>query len=209
MRNLLTLLIFGLLFTVVACGPSQSTDTGNQENQEAPSGETAPKEESTSSVSLSGENYEITVLEDGILSPRKEMKGNVDGVDVVINYGSPSVKGRTIGQGLAPFGEIWRTGANKATTFEVKQDVSIEGQSLPAGKYSVFTIPGQDNWVIIFNKVNDQWGTVYDQAEDALRITVPASKDAGFQETMDFVVDGNKVVFRWGSWAVPFSVAAG
>src|SRR5712672_1541733 len=91
--------------------------------------------------------------------------------DVAITYSRPGVKGRVIWGGLVPYDKVWRTGANEATSFTVSQDVTINGKPLPAGTYSLHTIPGKTSWTVIFNKKADQWGSYnYDAAEDALRV---------------------------------------
>lgn len=129
-----------------------------------------------------------------------------NGVNITIDYSQPSVKGRTIGKDIAPYGQVWRTGANEATTFEVNKDVTIEGQPLPAGKYGLYTIPGADEWTIIFNKTWKQWGTVYKQEEDALRVKVKPTKAEAFAEKMTFNAQGDKVVLVWGDTQVAFTV---
>jgi hypothetical protein len=91
--------------------------------------------------------------------------------DVTITCSRPGVKGRVIWGDLVPYDKVWRTGANEATTFAVSKDVTIDGKPLPAGTYSLHTIPGKTSWTIIFNKKADQWGSYsYDAAQDALRI---------------------------------------
>jgi len=132
-----------------------------------------------------------------------------DGATIKINYSAPSVKGRTIGKDLEPMeGKVWRTGANEATTFEVSKDVKVEGQALPAGKYSLFTIINGDEWTIIFNKTASQWGAFkYTMADDALRVKVKSSKAAAFTEQfkIDADKDGN-VTLLWGDVKVVFTV---
>jgi len=92
--------------------------------------------------------------------------------DVTITYSRPGVKGRKIWGGLVPYGQVWRTGANEATTISFSDDVTINGKDLPKGSYSLHTIPGADEWTLIFNKVADQWGSYsYDEKQDALRVT--------------------------------------
>src|SRR5436190_18953559 len=110
------------------------------------------------------------------------------GVTISIDYSQPSVKGRTIGTDLEPMADkVWRTGANEATVFEVDKDVKIEGQSLPAGKYGLFTIMNGDEWTIIFNKTWDQWGAfTYNEGDDALRIKVKSGKAPQFSERMTY-----------------------
>ncbi|MEL6654610.1 MAG: DUF2911 domain-containing protein, partial [Bacteroidota bacterium] len=120
-----------------------------------------------------GVAYEVNVLNDTIPSPRKEMITTIDGVSVTVNYGSPSVKGRTIYGDLVPYDQVWRSGANEATIITVSKDASISGQSLPAGTYGFFTIPGESDWTLIFNKVSEQWGAYqYDEGQDQMRVKV-------------------------------------
>ena len=129
------------------------------------------------------------------------------GAVVTIDYSQPSVKGRTIGTELATYGKVWRTGANEATVFEVSKDIKVEGKTLPAGKYGLYSIPGEGEWVIIFNKTWKQWGTQYKEADDALRVNVKPGKSAAFTEKMTFAVNkGGKVSLMWGDVQVDFNV---
>lgn len=131
------------------------------------------------------------------------------GAVITINYSQPSVKGRTIGKDLEPMeGKVWRTGANKATVFEVSKDVKVEDKALAAGKYALFTIVNGDEWTIIFNKTADQWGAFnYKEADDALRVKVKGDKAKAFSEKMTFVVDKKgKVSLMWGDKQVDFKV---
>jgi hypothetical protein len=140
-------------------------------------------------------------------SPPAELATTVDGLSILINYSQPSVKGRTIGKEIAPYGEVWRTGANEATTFEVNRDVKIEGKELKAGKYSLFTIPGEKEWVVIFNSQPNQWGAYkYDQTKDVLRVTVPSVKSKSFHERMTFGYNSGDVVLMWGDTQIGFTV---
>lgn len=128
------------------------------------------------------------------------------GAVVTIDYSRPSVKGRSMSE-LAPAGKVWRTGANEATTFETSKDVKVEGKVLPAGKYSVYTIPGENEWTVIFNKTWKQWGTVYKEAEDALRVKVKPSKAAKFTEMMTFDVSkSGNVSLTWADTQVDVKV---
>ncbi|WP_207493741.1 DUF2911 domain-containing protein [Aridibaculum aurantiacum] len=128
------------------------------------------------------------------------------GAVVTINYSQPSVKGRTIGKDIAAYGKVWRTGANEATTFETTKDLKVSGQTLPAGKYSIYTIPGEDEWTVIFNKIWNQWGTRYNEQEDALRLKVkPASADHVEQLTFDVDKEG-VVKLRWANTLVNFNL---
>jgi len=139
--------------------------------------------------------------------PAKVSETTNKGVTITIDYSQPAVKGREIGKEIAPYGQVWRTGANEATVFEVNKDVKVEGKALPAGKYGLYSIPGKDEWVIIFNKTWNQWGTNYAEKDDALRVKVKPGKAPSFTERMTFAVakDG-KVSLMWGNDEVDFSV---
>lgn len=133
--------------------------------------------------------------------------------DVTITYSRPGVKGRVIFGGLVPYGQVWRTGANEATTISFSDDVTIDGKPLPKGTYSLHTIPGADEWTLIFNTVANQWGSFsYDQKKDALRVNVKPQKTA-FTEWMTFDVpsvstDAGTIELRWADVAVQFTVNA-
>jgi len=131
--------------------------------------------------------------------------------DITINYHRPLVKGRAIWGKLVPYGEVWRAGANENTTIKFTDPVSIEGQPLPKGIYGLQMIPGENQWTVIFSKVHTAWGSfTYDQAEDALRVTVkPQASDMHEALTYDFdevKPDSTVVTLRWEKLAVPFKV---
>jgi hypothetical protein len=139
--------------------------------------------------------------------PAKVTETTSKGVALTIDYSQPAVKGREIGKDIAPYGKVWRTGANEATVFEVSKDVKINGKTLPAGKYGLYSIPGKDEWVIIFNKKWNQWGTEYNEADDALRVNVKPTKAPQFTERMTFTIAKNgKVSLLWGDHEVDFTV---
>lgn len=129
------------------------------------------------------------------------------GVAVTIDYSQPSLKGRTIGKELAPYGKVWRTGANEPTTFEVSKAVKVNGKDLAAGKYGMYSIPGEKEWVIIFGKKSNVSADKHVEADDALRIKVKPVKAAAFTEKMTFTIDkSGKVALVWGDIQVPFTV---
>ena len=141
-------------------------------------------------------------------SPPAKANGKVGTTQVVIDYSQPSAKGREIYGGLVPYGKLWRTGANEATTFAVDKDVTIEGKPLAAGKYALFTIPGEKEWTVIFNKNTEQGGTgSYDESLDALRVQVKPKKAKEKMEKMTFDIKNNgKVSLVWADTAVEFLV---
>lgn len=106
-------------------------------------------------------------------SPNATVSQVVGVTDVKVTYSRPSVKGRVIWGELVPWDKVWRTGANEATTVTFGGDVTVAGNKVPAGTYSLHTIPGKDEWTVIINKDANQWGSYsYDQAKDAFRFKV-------------------------------------
>jgi hypothetical protein len=139
------------------------------------------------------------------LSPEATVTGKLGAADVKIVYCQPSARGRKMLGGVEPYGKVWRTGANAATTFEISKDVSVEGKALAAGKYELFTIPGEKEWVIIFQKYGKQWGAYgYKEENDVLRVTVAAGTTE-FTETFNISVADSKVVLKWETTQVAFS----
>ena len=103
-------------------------------------------------------------------SPHEKAQATVDGASVAIEYGRPYMKGRKIVGGLVPFDKVWRTGADEATTLTTDKTLTFGSLSVPAGKYTLYTVPGEKEWTLIVNKQTGQWGTQYDQAQDLARV---------------------------------------
>lgn len=142
-------------------------------------------------------------------SPPAKAEGTIDGVKVTIDYHQPSAKGRKMLGGINPYGEVWRTGANNTTSIEFSAPVKIEGKALPAGKYALFTIPGEQEWVIIINKTID-WGAYkYKKEDDVLRVNVKPGKTDSFVETFNIAVEKDKVVLKWENTSVAFKITKG
>lgn len=148
-----------------------------------------------------------TVAQDKPSSPKAEASGTIGAAKVKVSYCQPSARGRKIMGGLVPYGEVWRTGANEATTVEFDKPVKIEGKDLAAGKYALFTIPGENEWTIIFNKDAKQWGAYnYKQADDVLRVAVKPTKTASFVETFNITVGKDQLELKWENTSVPVKV---
>jgi len=195
MKNIVKGLAFLLCFFIFACGPSSQAEQGSEADQ---------TEETTTETDTTEEPEEDKSSRP---SPPKEVSGQIAGVDIKIDYSSPAVKGRTIWGDLEPYGEVWRTGANEATTIELSQSVSIEGQTLAAGRYSLFTIPNKEKWTVIFNKEADQWGDYnYDEEKDALRVEVVPTDLEEQIERLEFEVRESDVALRWDLLEVAFKV---
>jgi len=173
-----------------------------------------------------------------VRAPRPSQKASVMqtiGVtDVSITYSRPAVKGRVIwgdapagatgeatldnqntrpkGMPIVPYGHVWRTGANEATQFVVTDDILINGQKLAAGSYSLHTIPGKDEWTVVFNGTANQWGSFdYDEKKDTLRVKAKPEWVNGNQEWLEYsfdpVTDSSATVnIRWEKIRVPFTV---
>lgn len=145
-------------------------------------------------------------------SPKGQVMQTVGLTEITITYHSPGVKGREIFGGLVSYGEMWRTGANKATSIEFSKAVTINGTELDAGKYSLFTIPKEDNWTIIINSETELWGTGgYSKENDVARFSVTPKTLNRSIERMRFVFDdfdneSATIALEWDRTHIPFEV---
>ncbi|MEO8721485.1 MAG: DUF2911 domain-containing protein [Ginsengibacter sp.] len=145
-------------------------------------------------------------------SPPEVTTGKVMGAKITINYSSPAVKGRKIWGDLVPYHKVWRAGANEATIFETDKGIKVAGKSLSAGKYSLYAIPGEKEWIFIFNSKTGQWGikmdgsTSEEPVNDVLRIAVKPQKSTSFNEQLKYVIDKNGFSLLWENLKVPVSV---
>lgn len=133
-----------------------------------------------------------------IASPRARVEQTIGMTKVVVDYGRPSRKDRRVFGDLVPYGELWRTGANKCTTVEVDKPVLVEDQELPAGKYALLTIPTNGGWTVIFNRNTELSGTDgYDERQNALMVKVKSMTTPVTRETLTFGFDdlvGDKAI---------------
>ncbi len=140
-------------------------------------------------------------------SPPAIAEGAIDGAKIKVDYSTPSAKGRKMLGGIESYGKVWRTGANEATVFETDKTLKIEGQSLAAGKYELFSIPGESEWVIIFQTYGKQWGAYsYKESNDVLRVKVKPGKTDAFVETFNIAVGKDQVILKWENTLVAFKV---
>jgi tetratricopeptide (TPR) repeat protein len=144
-------------------------------------------------------------------SQRASVTQRVGITDITVNYHRPLVKGRTIWGKVVPYGQVWRAGANENTTITFTDAVSIDGKPLEKGTYGLHMIPNENEWTVIFSKVNTAWGSfTYKEAEDALRVNVKP-QTAELEEALGYTIepteDSAVVTMRWEKVAVPFKVA--
>ena len=105
-----------------------------------------------------------------VASPRDTASMRLGGAVVSVDYGRPYARGRKIMGGLVPFGQVWRTGANAATTLVAGADLRIGGVDVPRGTYTLYTVPAANRWLLVVNRQTGQWGTEYDAGQDLARI---------------------------------------
>lgn len=137
-------------------------------------------------------------------SPRMQSANQVNGSEVMVDYGSPFVKGRTIWGELVPFNKVWRAGANETTKLVLADNLSIEGEKIEAGTYGVLIIPKTEgSWTIILNESWDYdlhgiWGSNgYDEEKDVMRFEVMPTFVEDIQESLTFSVESNELTFAW------------
>ena len=149
------------------------------------------------------------LAQDKPLSPQATVEGKIGAANVKIVYSQPSARNRKMMGEKEHYGQVWRTGANEATTIEFDKPVKIEGKDVPAGKYALFTIPGENEWTIILNKESKQWGAYkYNEKQDQLRVKVKPSKTDSFVETFNIALGKDEVQMKWENTAVAFKVKA-
>lgn len=157
-------------------------------------------------------NISDTAKRAPLASPRDSIVATTaNGTTITMTYGSPAIKGRTIGRDLEPTEDsIWRAGANEATTFEVSKAVTIEGKKLAAGRYALFARKHGSNWTFIFNKTWQTWGAYsyrQNKAQDALQVTVAQMKGTSYNERLKYHIDPAGIVhLYWGNMATGFTV---
>jgi hypothetical protein len=143
-----------------------------------------------------------TYAEDKRASPHTDVTATLAGKKIKVSHGRPSMKGRAIFGALVPWGEVWRTGADEATTFTTEADVVIGGLKVPKGEYALFTIPTEKQWTLVLNKTAKQWGAFkYDATQDLGRVpmTVASGAKPVEQFTISMVPAGKQLTLKL-SW---------
>jgi hypothetical protein len=137
-----------------------------------------------------------------------------DGKTVIVDYSSPRANGRVVYGGLVPYGQIWRAGANEATTFVTNTDLTVGGKAVPAGSYTIFVVPNKDKWTLIINKKTGEWGVPYPgESSELVRVDMKASALQGPVE--DFLIafdkSGKKCTMRmdWETTRASVEIAEG
>lgn len=142
-------------------------------------------------------------------SPNASVSQTIGTTVVELTYGRPSVNERQIFGSLVPLGQVWRTGANEATSIAFSDDVLLEGNPVEAGTYSLYTEPGEDEWTIIINN-NINWGTRYDESEDVLRFDVTPAEGSFVEQMMIYFEDVTSseanLVIHWDEVKVPIEI---
>ena len=124
------------------------------------------------------------------VSPHETVTGKIGAATITVTYGRPYKKGREIFGGLVPHDQVWRTGADEATTFETDRDLMVGALHVPAGKYGLFTMPGAETWMLILNKVADQWGAFrYDEAQDLGRVEMSVASTETMAEQLTISIE--------------------
>ena len=146
------------------------------------------------------------------VSPRGMVKAVVNGIPVMIEYGRPSLKGRKL-DSLVPPRKFWRTGADEAPTLACLGDITLGSLQVPAGNYSLFTIPGEEEWTLIVNRVAQRWGAFdYDKRKDLGRVSMKVAKSATPVEQFTIVIepDGENGILKllWGGVEASIAVTA-
>ena len=143
-------------------------------------------------------------------SPNATVSQTIGTTEVLVTYGRPGVRDREIFGGLVAFDEVWRTGANESTVIVFSDDVMIEGEEVPEGTYSLYTIPGEDEWTIIINE-KLSWGTQYDESMDHVRVTTEPEESFYVEQFMIYFEDVSEnsaeMVLHWDDVKVPVSIS--
>lgn len=158
-----TALVLSAVIPLSSCGGAREAETREPATQSP-----APAPSAQAPAPQQGQQ--------AVASPRDTAEMRYGNDRIYVDYGRPYMRGRTIMGGLVPYGRVWRTGANAATTLVTPRDLRIGGTAVPAGTYTLYTLPGENEWQLIINRQTGQWGTEYDQAQDLARIPMQVER---------------------------------
>jgi hypothetical protein len=143
------------------------------------------------------------------LSPPAETSMKVGGQDVIIEYNAPSARGRKVEGGLVPYGEVWRLGADSATTLTANTNLKIGSLAVPKGVYTLYIAASEGGWKLVVNKQTGQWGTEYNQPQDLGRVDMKLTKLSSPVETLKITLAGGMLEIEWGSTKATVPVKQG
>ncbi len=148
-----------------------------------------------------------------VLSGRDTVEATVAGAEIMVDYGRPSKRGRDIFGRVVPFGEVWRTGANAATQFRISRAMRVGEHTIPAGMYTLFSLPTAEGAALIVNRQTGQWGTAYDASQDLVHLPLQVEQLGEPVETFTIAVEPGEgrsgtLVLSWDytRWSLPFTV---
>jgi hypothetical protein len=149
----------------------------------------------------------------GQLSPRDTARATIGGATLLVDYGRPAKRGRRVFGNLVPYGRVWRTGANAATHFRTSREIAFGNTTLPAGTYTLWTVPTEGGATLVVNKQTQQWGTDYDESQDLLRVPMTTERSATPVEQFTITIEtagdrAGTIVMRWDDrvWRAGFTV---
>lgn len=144
-----------------------------------------------------------------MVSPNASVSQTIGLTDILVTYGRPAVRDREIFGELVPYGRWWRSGANESTVVVFPVDVRVQGETVPAGTYSLYTIPDEEEWTIIINR-KLSWGTEYDENEDLLRVTATPEQSHHVEQMMIYfenvTAESGDLVIHWANTKVPVTI---
>jgi hypothetical protein len=188
-KSFIALVLLGMGWMVVGCGSNNDNSTVTETEEMAEMSSDSEKEQRK--------------------SPLRSLEGEIDGKKLTLQYGAPSVREREIWGNIAPYDQVWRTGANEATFVDFSQDVEVEGKSLKAGRYSLFTIPKEKgNWTVIFNSEWDlEHGHFqYKPENDVLRVESTPQWTNESQEQLSISIESPGIVVKWEKLILPIQI---
>jgi hypothetical protein len=142
-------------------------------------------------------------------SPPADTSMKVGGNDVTIEYNAPSARGRKVEGGLIPYGQVWRLGADSATTLTTDTDLKIGNLSVPKGVYTLYIAATEGGWNLVVNKQKGQWGTEYNESQDLGRVPLKLTKLSQPVETLKITLNNGMLDIEWGSTKASVAVKQG